>query len=148
MAFLLYLVVYCLKSCHIHCVTYACWCISIGSADELGQRMSAASPSYQASSGVQMANDTVEALLPFLSFKNRALITTTDTKKISNKQRVLHERWSSEETQFWKFTWKYYGNLCGVFHFLDTLLCGCLTLLHCLQKNSQVSTKWWLFWSS
>lgn len=38
MAFLLYLVVYCLKSCHIHCVTRACWCISIGSADELGRR--------------------------------------------------------------------------------------------------------------
>lgn len=38
MAFLLYLVVYCLKSCHIHCVTHACWCISIGSADELVRR--------------------------------------------------------------------------------------------------------------
>lgn len=38
MASLLYLVVYCLKSCHIRCVTHACWCISIGSADELGQR--------------------------------------------------------------------------------------------------------------
>lgn len=36
MVFLLYLVVYCLKSCHIHYVTRSCWCISIGVCSPTG----------------------------------------------------------------------------------------------------------------
>lgn len=60
MAFLLYLVVYCLKSCHIRCVTRTRRRIYIGAVDEAGQRNVCCS-SYRDPAGVQMANDTAEA---------------------------------------------------------------------------------------
>lgn len=128
--------------------------------------MSAAAPSYQASSGVQMANDTGETASAFhVATENNTVCfkmvrSLQRTQKSGEKQGRLHERWSWNWTHsrstvleaYLEIFWKCMRGISLIASVLS-LQCNLEAQLHVgalnyyLQRKKQGTIKWHLFWS-